>query len=259
MPHFLPVLIIAVICFVGLLLVFGGGFVSTQPEKPSHYLPSDRTIEFSNFEVYYTSSEEKAGYVGGQISNGVFAVERKRIGFQVTIPEEVSEAFIDLKVWNSNYYGKMVIWVNGKDVYVDYPPVGEKLIGFDKSVLEKDNILEIEAESSGWRIWAPTVYNFDSDVLINYLGKKTKSFTFELSDLEAQNINKARVTVFGDREGTGNLDILINGVKVYSGITTAYKDFSASVLRAGNNTIDFSTEPYTKYDISSAQVILIFG
>ena len=258
MSSFLPVLIIALIIFIGLFLVFGGNFVYTPSKEPSRYLPADRTIEFKNFEVYYTSSEEKIGYISGEVSNGLFLREDKKIGFQTKTPEEASEAFVELKVWSSNYYGRMAILVNGKEIYVDYPPIGEKLIGFDTSILKKDNILEVKAESSAWRIWAPTVYVFDLNADINYLGKRTKSFTFELSDIETEYMDKTRIVVFGERKGVGNLDVMINGVKIYSGVTTAYKDFPTSSLRTGNNTIEFSTEPNTRYDISSAQVIVIF-
>ena len=259
MPDFLPILIIGVICLIAFLIVFGGGIITATPSRTrSAYLPEDRTIELGSFSVYYTASEGKTGYVGGEVSNGIFSREEKRIGFSVSNPEEVSEAFIDLKVWQANYYGRFIILVNGKEVYADYPPVGEKLIGFDTSTLKKDNILEVKAESSGWRIWAPTVYSFDSDVVVNYLGKKTKSLNFELSKLETDNMEKARVVVFGERKGTGNLDIMINGVKIYSGITTLYKDFSVDNLKTGNNTIEFSTEANTTYDISSAQIIIFF-
>lgn len=257
MPDFLPVLIIAIIAFIGLLLVFSGGFVST-PTTPSRYLPADRTIEFNSFEVSYVSSEAKVGYVSGEISNGVFGKEEKRIGFQVSDPDEAFEVFIDLSNQEANYYGKMIILVNGKEIYSDYPPVGEKLIGFDTNILQKDNILEVKAESSGWRIWAPTVYDFNINVIVNYFGKKTKRFNFELNDLETKYMNRARVVVFGDRKGVGNLNVFVNGVTVFSGVTTVYKDFPTSVLKTGNNTIEFSTEVNTTYDISSAQVIIFF-
>jgi len=260
MPDFLPVLIIAIVCLIGLLLVFGGGFVSIPSRTyPYRYLSTDRVIEFNYFDVSYTTGEEKIGYVGGEVSNGVFAIDEKRVGFQVKNLEEVSGVFINLKVWNTNYYGKMIISVNEKEVYRDHPPVGEKLIGFDSSVLKENNILEVKAESSGWKIWAPTVYAFDLDVIVDYTGKRTKSFNFELSDIETEYMDKARIVVFGERKGTGDLDVRINGVKIYSGITTVYKDFPVSVLKTGNNVIEFSTEPNTKYDISSAQVIIFFG
>jgi len=260
MPDFLPVLIIAIVCLIGLLLVFGGGDLIFRPSEryPYRYLPADRTIEFNYFDVSYMPGEEHAGYVGGEISNGIFVTKEKRVGFKVSRPEEVSEALINLKIWNTNYYGKIIILINGQEVYRDHPPVGEKLIGFDTDILKENNVLEVKAESSGWKIWAPTVYAFDLDVNVDYLAKKTKSFTFELTDIETEYMEKARIVVFAEREGTGNLDIRINGVKVYSGITTVYKDFPVSVLNTGDNTIEFSTEANTKYDISSAQIIIFF-
>ncbi len=71
-------------------------------------------------------------------------------------------------------------------------------------------------------------------------------------------MDKARIIVFAEREGTGDLEIRINGVKIYSGITTVHKDFPISVLNTGDNTIEFSTEANTKYDVSSAQIIIFF-
>jgi len=177
MPDFLPVLIIAIICLIAFLLVFGGGDLIFRPSRTStyRYLPPDRTIEFYNFEVSFTTGEEKVGQVKGEVSNGAFVSEEKRIGFRVSDPDEVSEILINLKVWNTNYYGRMIILVNGEQVYADYPPVGEKLIGFDRSILKVNNILEVRAESSGWKIWAPTVYIFDSEVIANYFGKKPRA------------------------------------------------------------------------------------
>ncbi|NIO44603.1 MAG: hypothetical protein GTN36_03560 [Candidatus Aenigmarchaeota archaeon] len=260
MPHFLPILIIAIICLIAFLLVFGGGDLVFRPSRTStyRYLPADRTIEFKNFEISFTTGEEKVGYTKGEVSNGAFITEEKRVGFRVLDSFDVSEALINLRVWNTNYYGKLILLVNGEQVYAERPPVGENLIGFDTDILKENNILEVKAESSGWRIWAPTVYIFDSDVIVNYYGKKTKSFNFELSELETEYMERARIVVYADREGIGDLEVMINGVKVHSGITTIYKDFPTNVLRIGNNTIEFSTEPDTKYVISSAQVIVFF-
>ncbi len=259
MPDFLPILIIAIVCLIALLLVFGGGQIFYPSRAQTYrYLPADRTIEFNYFDVSYIPGEEHTGYVGGEISNGIFVTEEKRIGFQVSKPEEVSEALMNLKVWNTNYYGKLIILINEQEVYRDHPPIGEKLIGFDTSILNKNNILEVKSENSGWKLWAPTVYAFDLDVNIDYLAKKTKTFTFELTDIETEYMDKARIIVFAEREGTGDLEIRINGVKIYSGITTVHKDFPISVLNTGDNTIEFSTEANTKYDVSSAQIIIFF-
>jgi hypothetical protein len=258
MSDFLPVLVIAVILFVILLIVFGGNFISFFPTSSRHNLPPDETINFGSFETYYTASEVNAANANGEVSNGIFQKNDERIGFIAMNPDKVSEGLIDLKVSDTNFYGRMVISINGKDVYSDYPAVGETLISFDSNILQENNILEVKAESSGWRIWAPTIYDFSLGVKLDYTGKRSKSFIFELSSLETRYMTNARVVAFGNRTGIGNLIVTANEVVVANGATTLYQDFPTSVLRTGNNTIEFSAEPNTTYDISSAQLILFF-
>jgi hypothetical protein len=259
MPDFIPVLVVAVILFTILLIIFGGNFISFV-STPSRFnnLPPDETINFGSFETYYTASEVNAANANGEASNGVFQKNDDRIGFIAMNPDKVSEGLIDLKVSDTNFYGRMIISINGKEIYSDYPAVGETLISFDSSILQENNILEIKAESSGWRIWAPTVYDFSLNVKLDYTGRRSKSFIFELSSLETQYMTKARVIAFGNRTGVGNLNVVINGVVVANSATTLYQDFPTSDLRTGNNTIEFSAEPNTTYDISSSQLILFF-
>jgi hypothetical protein len=265
MEDFNIVLVAAVVSFMVLLIAFNSNFTFSGfdwsdgfgDNGGSHFVP-DRTVEFNNFVVYYTASEEKVGYAIGQVTNGAFGGQSQKAGFQVSRPTDVSEAIIDINVSDTNYYGRLIASINGKEVYADYPVLGEELISFDKSLLRSDNLVEFAAESSGWRIWAPTVYDINSSVTVNYFGKKTMSFTFDVNDKEIDRMDRARVSVFGDRQGNGNLGITINGVKIYSGVTTAYRDFATTILKSGNNTIDFYTEPNTRYNITSAQVILFF-
>lgn len=256
MPDFLPILLLAIVIFAVLLIVFGGGFVSVPSEH--RYLTEDTSIEFGSFEVSYTASEINATSRSGEISNGVFNKNEERIGFIAMDPSDVSESLIDLKISNTNSYGKMFISINGKEVYSDYPAVGETLISFDPSILQENNILEIRCESSGWRIWAPTIYDFSLDIKLDYTNKKSKSFVFEISDLEKQYMTNARIVAFGNRTGVGDLIVSVNTMVIASGVTTLYQDFSASVLHAGNNTIEFYVEPNTSYHISTSQLILFF-
>jgi hypothetical protein len=261
MEEFMMYLVIAVVAFMILLIAFNSDFTFTdfgKDDGQGKYMPPDRTVEFKDFTVYYTASEEKVGGISGEVSNGVFGGEDKTTGFQAKNPGEVTEALLSLNVSKSNYYGKLIVLVNDKEVYADYPPIGEKMISFDRSVLKENNVIRVLAETSGWRIWAPTVYDFDMKVVLNYFGRKAMSFVFDVNEKEMERMDRARIAAFGNRTGLGNLDIMINGVKVYSGIMTAYRDFATSLLREGNNTVSFSTEANTRYDISSAQVILFF-
>ena len=265
MEDFNIVLVAAVVAFIVLLIAFNSSYTFTGfnwaddfgGSSSNNYVP-DRTIEFANFTVYYTASEDKSGYVNAEVTNGVFGGQSGKAGFQVRSPVDVSDAVLDLNVSDSNYYGQLIALVNGEEVYSGYPILGDQLISFDKSLLKEQNTVEFVSESSGWRIWAPTLYDVNASLIVNYLGKKTVSYTFDVNDKEIDRMDRARVAVFGVREGNGNLGIAINGVKIYEGVTTAYRDFTTSILHRGNNTIDLYTEPNTRYNISSAQVILFF-
>jgi hypothetical protein len=257
MPDFVPVLIAAVLSLIVLLIAFEGSWLVSPQKGPG--LSGSKTIFLGqNFVVAYLEGEKNVASVSGEVSNGIFSVSNKNTEFNIETLGDVSEGLIKLRVLDSNYYDSLTIYLNGQEVYRGVP-VGEKTITVDKSILKNDNILEIKAESSGWKIWAPTVYKIDADFFVNYLGKKTQSFMFDLTDLDVMNINNARLVMFGSKEGAGNIDASINGVEIYSGYVTAYQDFSPDLLRVGNNTLDLSTELDTKYDISSLQLILFFG
>ncbi len=256
MPEFIPILIVAILSLIVLLLAFGSGRVSYVSTIPS----STKTLVLGEkFSVSYVSGEELIANLSGEISQGLFSSETKKINFNIEDPTDISEGRIKLRVWNSNYYGDMIIEVNGEKIYEGTPEIGEKIVTFGGNILKHSNTLEVLAESSGWRIWAPTVYIFDLNLSVSYLGRRKQSFTFELSNLEVMNTNRARLLVFGERRGTGDLIVRLNGIEIFRGFTNVYTDFPTDILKEGNNTLELSTEPNTAYDISSVEIILFFG
>jgi len=260
MPEFIPILVAAVLLMIILLMAFGGGFISPAPTRGRGPSYASRTIQLGgNFTVMYVTGEEDVASFEGEVSKGLFSTEDKSIGFDVPNIGDVSEGIIELKILNSNHYGNLMIMVNGLEVYRGAPQIGKKLISFDGDILSDTNTINVMAESSGWKIWAPTVYIFDANVSVNYLGKKTQSFIFNLTDSEIIYISRARLLIFGTRDGNGDLIARLNGVDIFSGFTTVYTDFSVDALKIGNNILSLSTEPNTKYNITSAQLVLFYG
>jgi len=255
MPDFVPVLVGAVLILIVLMISFFG---ITPP--PSRGIAATRTVLLGeNFSVTYTVGEEDITSLSGTVSRGLLSGRDEIIDFNVPTAEDASEGLINLNIKDSNHYGNLIIRVNEKEVYKGFPKTGETLISFNGNILENRNTLEIISESSGWKIWAPTVYTFDLSLSVNYLGKKTKSFIFDLTDLEIMNMNRARLLIFGERDGTGNLAVKINNREIYNGLTNVYTDFPVDILIAGNNTIDLSAGVNTRYDISSAEIVFFFG
>ena len=255
MPDFVPVLVAAVLSLLILLLIFGG-YIFYPSEQSIKY--GSRTIDLGeNFEIVYNVGEEVLGNMEGRISRGIISGEDKMIEFNVERYSEIQEATIRVSISDSNYYGNMIILLNGQEIY-NGAPKGDKMITVDPSIFERGNVLEVKTGSSSWKIWAPTVYDFTLDMDILYEGRKTQSFDFELSNEEIVNLEYARLLVFGTREGTGELIINVNGDDVFSGYPTVQTNFATDQLEVGTNKIEFMTEPNTKYDITSAKLILFF-
>jgi len=257
MPDFVPVLVAAVLMLIVLLIVFGGSLL--VPTSPGGMKASSKTIVLGqDLVVMYVEVQSNVASLKGEVSQGLFGNIEQKTDFTVDNYKDASEGVIKLRIWNSNYYGAFIIKVNDKEVYRGVPKIGEQSIVFDGSILNFSNVIKIEAESSGWKIWAPTAYIFNADLSVNYLGKKTQSLSFDLTSIEAKNVNRARLLIFGTRNGAGNLVARINGREIFSGFTTVYTDFAIDNLRAGSNTLDLSTERNTIYNLSSVQIVLFF-
>ena len=259
MPDFVPVLVAAVLLLIVLLVAFGGSLLFT-PTGQGGQASRSRTIDFGrDMVVMYTEGQKNITSLKGEVSQGLFGDTEQKTEFSVDDYRDATEGVIKLQIWNSNYYGNFIIKINDQEVYNGAPEIGDKTIVFDGSILKSINTIEVEAESSGWKFWAPTVYIFDASLTVNYIGKKAQSLSFQLSEKEIANLNRARLLVFGTREfGTGDLNVKINGREIYSGLTTIYTDFAVDALKVGNNTLDLSTEKNTRYNIASAQIVLFF-
>jgi hypothetical protein len=259
MPDFVPVLIAAVFILVVLLLAFGGSFLITGGTGGGGGEDTSRTILLGqDLTVSYNEGQKDAARLGGEASQGLFSNVEQTAEFALDNYQDATEGIIKLNVWKSNYYGYLIVTINGQLVYQGAPNIGEKTITFDGSVFKPSNVIEIEAESSGWKIWAPDIYIFNASLSVNYIGRMTQRLSFDLSSADVSSIKRARLLIFGTRSGPGQLTATMNGREIYSGYTTAYTDFSSDNLVAGNNTLELSTEKNTAYNISSAQIVVFY-
>jgi hypothetical protein len=256
MNDFIPVLIVAVIGLIALMLAFSG-FFNFGIGRISE---SSETITLGvDFTVSYETGEKSILAWGGEVNSGLFSNLEEREEFEIENVGDVTEGTMDMKIWNSNYYGNLLVYVNGEEVYRGAPLVGGKTISFDGDILKNINVLEIKAENSGWKMWAPTVYILDADLSVSLESKRTQTFDFELSGLEVESLNRARLLIFGTRNGAGDLTVKLNDNDIFIGKTPIYTDFAIDNFKSGTNTLELSADPNTSYDITSAQVVLFFG
>jgi len=85
---------------------------------------------------------------------------------------------LQLRVLNSNGYGNLILTAdNGaiKRIIVDK----ELSIGSYNIPIQNDGTVEIKAASSGWRIWAPTIYDVQVDANVYNYKSDVKEFIVE--------------------------------------------------------------------------------
>lgn len=283
MSDFLPVLTFGVILLAVMFLLFGGlqigpaaprshgiGFEEEAPSPPpvsgmiGYPQEAVRTITLANdFSVSFESGDKSAAKLkNSSVENGIFGRIDRDISFDASNQQEITSARVRMNITGTNLYGFLVASLNGEEIFNNYSLIGKMDIPINASKLKQtNNILKVAASGSGWKIWAPAVYYFDADVLINYYSLKAKSFDFA-ADAEIKTISGARfVAVVSKKEGSGNLIARINGREIYRGNNSrlAVADFSVSdVSLSGTNTLELLAEKGAKYDISSAEILLFY-
>lgn len=283
MSDFIPVLTVGIILLAIMFLLFGGlqigpaaprthGIGFDEEEQPSpppvsgligYPQEAIRTITLANdFSISFESGETSAAaFRNSSVENGIFGKIGREVSFDASGQENIRSARIKMNITGANLYGFLAVSLNGAEIFNNYSLVGKLDIPINTSALKPaNNNLKIEATSSGWKLWAPSVYLFDADVLIDYYSLKAKSFDFA-ADGGIKTITGARfVAVVSKKEGAGNLIALINGKEIYRGNNSrlAVGDFSASDISSGINTLELMTEKDTKYDISSAEILLYY-
>lgn len=259
MPEFIPVLIIAVVLFAAMLLAFGG--IVAPPPTPGPGLPTEEYRHFAlggSFSVGYMAAEQLVGSTTGAVSRGLLSGEDKKVSFSLTTPGDVTGGHVSWHVNDTNGYGRLIIALNGAELYRDFAWPGDHAVTFDPKLLRRDNLLEISAESSGWRFWAPTVYILSATAAISWHGALSQNFTFNLTGGEAATATKGRLVIYAtEREGTGQLTAKLNSQRIYADVKTAVlQDFSADYLQPGLNTVELTTPAGTRYTIESAEVVV---
>ncbi len=254
MPDFIPVLIAAVLLLTILLMVYGGTFVAPSPEianSKTLLLGEDITIAHNVGESLLTRFDIT-------VSNGIFSQESKKYSFDVVNSKDASEGILRFDVLDTNIYGNLLFYVNDKLVYNKPNDLGYNIYTFKSDFSDSNNRLEIAAESSGWKMWAPTIYKIKGNLSVNYLGEKFSTLKFNISNLELLNLKRATLRIFGLKFGNGHLTAKVNGVEVFDGFTNVDSLVQMDVLKEGENTLELSCDVNTRYDLSSIQIILFF-
>jgi len=223
-----------------------------------------RTIRIGDFSVSYAAGSKIINEQNNvKIEKGMF--NNKYHKYSVAIDEDmdsVTGGYVIIDVLDTNSLGDLVLKVNNRVVYDQKFEAGEINIAIDKVYLLSYNIIEVSTTGPGWQFWTSSFYYMDKIKFgINYYGNLQKQETFTVYDNELQNFKSGSVNFYVmNAEGSGNLMIDINEHNIYKGqaagdVNKPFSIFDVGLIR-GQNTVAFSTEKGTAYNIDDAAIVI---
>lgn len=261
MTDFIPVLIAAILLFSVMMIAFGGFLTSTSTYQSAYNASKISYVDTvhlgSDFNISSGRGPKYAAYMTGIISSGLLSSVDKSSSFEADGTGS-SGGRIDLVVTNTNLYGPFIIKVNGNVVYSNYSRVGSHTIHFPREYLEPENVVEFTAGSSGWRIWAPTVYIFRANVSVDYYGKVKRDFGFTLNYDQFESLKNADlVSNVTGYDGLGRPVYSVNNYEVYRGSAKVI-NMPLDIIRPGVNNVTVSSESDTVFTVSSLDAVLSY-
>lgn len=209
----------------------------------------------------YKSLKTERNFV---IKNGLFEKSFKEISFDLTQPLTLKISF---KVNQTNRYGRLIIKINGIEIFRNYTYPGQRIsFIIDKEHLSTNNLLVITAESSLPRLWAPTAYEI-TDFKIEALDYTSHEgyVEFELYPEEYEGLSKLefRFIVTNSNEA-GNLQFYMNGKKVYEDIFEPSAEpysvwfYRKDNLHIGYNVLRLVAESNAEYFLDNNEIRIYY-
>lgn len=292
-PEFTKVFVVGILLFFGFYLLLGesdffggigGGpgyrFVPTvrnqtiEPEitAPSGEFVGTKEVEdlrhislgLKPFKVSYITERKSFVELDSlEVQSGLLKTTDYIRAFDLTEDElqKLSKATLSGEVENTNNYGNFLVGLNGQTVYSSMLLPGESFsVDVDSSFFGQQNEFVATAESSGWRIWAPTVYVLKNLVLkSDFTGEVSQSFDFHVKAEETP-VNLGRIILkFDEISGSGSLIIRLNGETIFNGTPTQVQWIEVQDgIVEGKNTLEMVSEKDTEFTISSSEIIIFW-
>ncbi len=255
MSDFVPVLIAATVMLLVLFMAFGGLIIIGEEPQPE--LTTTSVIDYKvNLGANFTVADYQLGteyiQVDGNVSEGIVSSAKKIRSFEVRDFDEITHGKVIMDIEDTNLYGPLIIMINDNVVFNNVTLIGTHSVKFNKNFLnETDNQLVIRAGGSGWRIWAPTTYIFDLGVYGEIYDISHEKVKFNLTYVPSY----AGIRVYvASRQGTGEIEVKVNGYRVYKGRGTAFKTFDTDILKEGENVAEFKATSGSRFKIQSAYI-----
>ncbi len=289
-PEFTKVFIVGFLMFLGFYILFGGESFRLSGSPGYRFIPSTReetivpelTAPEGNFvgtrevedlrHIPLTTKPFKVSYVTGRktfleeenltVANGILKFKSYKKVFSLTEDDLKKLTSITVKgeVEDTNLYGKLIIGLNGEEIFSEFLMPGEEFeIPVNKTLLKERNEFEIVAESSGWRVWAPTVYIIKNlELKSDFTGEVSKSFNFFVKEEETPVTLGRLILKFDEISGNGSLVVSVNGNVVFNSTPSREQWIDFRGVVEGKNTIELSSERDTEFIVREAEVIIFW-
>jgi hypothetical protein len=184
----------------------------------------------------------------------LFGEDKIRYDISRTNLQDITVRFT---VTETNYYGRLFVRVNDQVVEAMAYDPGTYTVVVPAELISDHSVVEIAAENSYWKIWAPTVYSL-ADVQIGFTSyfSETSQFKFYLGE-EYINLEFSKVDIILS-ENVGTLLVDINGRNIWSSPVANQQSIilEKSDLRLGDNIIKFRAAPDSTFRGRAAIVVV---
>jgi len=270
--EFLWFLFAGLVILAVLLAIFNVGFV---PEREEHRepIPIPQTEEkqlnqwenwvgLRNVEVYrviplgtldtsYLSSEKITSALDKNIFSGLLFGSNS-LKIDLTRSPDHLGSYIEFDVQDTNNYGALVIKLDGNIIARDYYGIGNHKVLLEN--ISENSRVEIYAESSLWKLWAPAQYNLRNiKVVEKSLYLRPQEFSFMLYD-EYNTMTQAFINLNLDTH-VGELITEVNKNEVYRDVVTGPKKtivVDKTPFVKGENIITFRSEQNSNFTGSAS-------
>ncbi|QQG40099.1 MAG: hypothetical protein HYS81_01680 [Candidatus Aenigmatarchaeota archaeon] len=219
----------------------------------------------SPFAVSYLKQDTvHASFKNLTVARGLFRNQEERVSFEIGTTRDIKGGTLSGKVINTNRYGAFIVKLNQKTIFNKAMKIGDT---FETDVspdlfVNGTNELVIGATSSGWRLWAPTVFIADVAFTSGQEGAISKNMDFSIPS-DRIPANKGRFVFRAERtSGNGTLSIRLNDEQIFnqapSNNSLTIVDVAGSIVKTENNAT-FKASGNASYQLSSLEFIYFYN
>jgi len=189
---------------------------------------------------------EETKYIEKNISvqSGFFfgsAEYAKQLGIEPYILNNLDNATLTFDISNTNNYGSLNMSIDNRTLLSENPLRGKYSVTVPK--LSKNSVIYIKTTSSGWRVWAPSMYEVSNlNLNVAYNTKEVPNYDFDVPHYVYNSFYKGEIKF--NSIYPADLKVSLNGQEIYHNLKTIGSTtitLKKSYLMPETNTIEFDS------------------